>query len=821
MSAFGGLLFTNVGRNLQAKAQAGATLNFTRIAIGDGSLGGSSIADLTALKSQKKTMAVTKLKTMTGGKAVAGTSFSNSDITSGFYWRELGVFATDPDLGEILYCYGNAGDNAEYIPAGGGPDIVEKTIDCVIIVGNATNITASIDNSLVYVSVQDFNDGMAGKVSHSLATAANDFLVASGVGAFVKKTLAEVKSILGLGSAAYTASSAYATAAQGTTADGAIPKSLATAASQFLLSSAAGTWVIKTVAEIKTLLGLGSAAYLTSGSASGNVPVNGSALGTTANVPVVTTAAGALIPHASGVLGSAAFTASSGYATAAQGTTADGAIPKSLATAASQFLLSSAAGTWVIKTVAEIKTLLGLGSAAYLTSGSASGNVPVNGSALGTTANVPVVTTAAGALIPHASGVLGSAAFTASSGYATAAQGTTADGAIPKSLATAASQFLLSSAAGTWVIKTVAEIKTLLGLGSAAYLTSGSASGNVPVNGSALGTTANVPVVTTAAGALIPHASGVLGSAAFTASSGYATAAQGTLAENAVPKADYVRSSGYAVDAGVVNAYVIALSPAPTAYTDGMLINVKISNTNTSSIPTINVNSLGAKTILKANGNSLNAGELMSGAICLFVYNATDGKFHVVSNVPISNNLTETESGKALDATQGKALSDLVSSEATARSSADSAHAADLITDSDGAHGLKVESGTFTPAYGTTGVAPSSITYEGSTYGKYVKTGNVVHVQGKVQISAFTFGSGTGLLCLVGFPFAPSNAVAITVGDAENWSTNYPSSLIKMATNGTALFYCRPTANGPEGQMALANLSSAGSCIYFSGEYTV
>ncbi|HEY0029138.1 MAG TPA: hypothetical protein VGC65_00155 [Bacteroidia bacterium] len=36
------------------------------------------------------------------------------------------------------------------------------------------------------------------KISHSLATAANDFLVASGAGIFVKKTLAEVKTVLGL-----------------------------------------------------------------------------------------------------------------------------------------------------------------------------------------------------------------------------------------------------------------------------------------------------------------------------------------------------------------------------------------------------------------------------------------------------------------------------------------------------------------------------------------------------------------------------------------------------------------------------------------------
>lgn len=170
MSTFGGLIFTNVGRNLQAKVQAGALLNFTHIAIGDGDLAGSSIADLTALKHQVKSCNITKLKTMTGGKAVVGTSFSNQDIISGFYWKELGVFAQDPDLGEILYCYGNSGVNAEYIPAGGGPDIIEKSIDCVTIVGNASNVTATIESSLVFVSMQDFEDHANDNVIHVTQT---------------------------------------------------------------------------------------------------------------------------------------------------------------------------------------------------------------------------------------------------------------------------------------------------------------------------------------------------------------------------------------------------------------------------------------------------------------------------------------------------------------------------------------------------------------------------------------------------------------------------------------------------------------------------
>jgi hypothetical protein len=150
MSAFGGLILTNRGRALQAKAQTGIQLQFTRIGIGDGNLGGASIPDLNTLISEKKSLTINKLKTQTGGKAVVGTVLSNQDITVGFYFRELGVFAQDPDLGEILYCYGNAGANAEYIPAGGGADIIEKNIDIITLIGNASNVSAVIDESLVF-----------------------------------------------------------------------------------------------------------------------------------------------------------------------------------------------------------------------------------------------------------------------------------------------------------------------------------------------------------------------------------------------------------------------------------------------------------------------------------------------------------------------------------------------------------------------------------------------------------------------------------------------------------------------------------------------
>ncbi len=229
--SFGVIQFTNRGRALQAKAQAGAQLIFTRIAVGDGQLAGQAISDLTALIHLVKSLTINKFKTMPGGKAAAGGVLSNQEIVTGFWWREIGLFAMDPDLGEILYCYGNAGELAEYIPSPGGAEILEKQVDIVTIVGNAGSISATIEQSLVYASAQELIEheadtdahGIGGKISKSLATGADQVLVSSGAGTWITKTMTQFRSWLGLGSAAYTDSNAYATASQGAKADNAIP----------------------------------------------------------------------------------------------------------------------------------------------------------------------------------------------------------------------------------------------------------------------------------------------------------------------------------------------------------------------------------------------------------------------------------------------------------------------------------------------------------------------------------------------------------------------------------------------------------------------
>ncbi|MFJ6266470.1 hypothetical protein ACIQGW_15975 [Lysinibacillus xylanilyticus] len=86
---------------------------------------------------------------------------------------------------------------------------------------------------------------------------------------------------------------------------------------------------------------------------------------------------------------------------------------------------------------------------------------------------------------------------------------------------------------------------------------------------------------------------------------------------------NHIRS---AVDTGTANAKVITLTPAPLAYQDLMGITFKNAVQNTGAV-TINVNALGAKTIVKSNGTALSSGFLKANSIYTVRYNATTGNF--------------------------------------------------------------------------------------------------------------------------------------------------------------------------------------------------
>lgn len=147
---------TAAGAELLAKGVAGKTMQFTAIAVGDGTFSGSPV-DATALQSEVKRLPIQRMTRRKNTVSLRAT-LEVGTVKSGFTWTELGVFATDPDTqGDVLYMYGYAGAESDAVPAANKPTTVEKIINVNAIVASAQNVTAIIDTSLVYLTQADLD----------------------------------------------------------------------------------------------------------------------------------------------------------------------------------------------------------------------------------------------------------------------------------------------------------------------------------------------------------------------------------------------------------------------------------------------------------------------------------------------------------------------------------------------------------------------------------------------------------------------------------------------------------------------------------------
>lgn len=153
---------TNAGRRALAAALAGQQLTYTKIIMGEGYIpDGVSAESMTALASPIETLNINKLAVgKSAGTAIVGGLFTNYGRQNGFFFRELGLYASTPTTGEVLYSYVNAGDLAEWIPEGYSNKVVEKHIDCVTIIDNAAHVSAVLASG-VYASLEQVNSASA------------------------------------------------------------------------------------------------------------------------------------------------------------------------------------------------------------------------------------------------------------------------------------------------------------------------------------------------------------------------------------------------------------------------------------------------------------------------------------------------------------------------------------------------------------------------------------------------------------------------------------------------------------------------------------
>ena len=154
-------MLTTSGMILYAKAQQGKLLHLSRVAVGDGLLtGGDSMVNRNGLKSERASFLIDYVHIAASNSAAEIlTTMRNDDLEEGFYFRELGIFAVDPDSGkEQLYLYDNAGQDGEYIPAASENVKVVERLKMIVRLENTPNVTFAASGNPLYLTVEDIDD---------------------------------------------------------------------------------------------------------------------------------------------------------------------------------------------------------------------------------------------------------------------------------------------------------------------------------------------------------------------------------------------------------------------------------------------------------------------------------------------------------------------------------------------------------------------------------------------------------------------------------------------------------------------------------------
>lgn len=159
MSDYGKIVTTNQGKNMVTESiRTHSAIIFTKISLGDGLLNGETIETMTGLKHRLMDGNVPKINHLGNGEIEAVSTVSNSELTAGFFARELGLFAKLGEEGEEqLFAYTNAGSNASYIPPNTSVD--EKMLGIQLGVGDA--IVQVNYQSHLYITYEQLEDGIA------------------------------------------------------------------------------------------------------------------------------------------------------------------------------------------------------------------------------------------------------------------------------------------------------------------------------------------------------------------------------------------------------------------------------------------------------------------------------------------------------------------------------------------------------------------------------------------------------------------------------------------------------------------------------------
>lgn len=148
MASFQNMVITSAGLELLQDLilEGGTPLTFSGVGVGDGLLEDSDITARTSLVHEVHRLPIEKIEKQEGGHIRVFARLATDIITTDFYHRELGVFTRHGEQ-EILFAYGNAGDDYDFIPATGNNASICKTIVTEFTVGSMKAVFLPLDST--------------------------------------------------------------------------------------------------------------------------------------------------------------------------------------------------------------------------------------------------------------------------------------------------------------------------------------------------------------------------------------------------------------------------------------------------------------------------------------------------------------------------------------------------------------------------------------------------------------------------------------------------------------------------------------------------
>lgn len=151
MAEFGRLVITDKGSGLAMKALTGdAAVRFTKIAASSRQYPEEGLAQLAALEDIRQQCGVSEVGAK--GEATAGVRgvMPNTDLEEGYYIRTVGLYADDPDEGEILY--GVSAELSEggcYVPPYKHQTVSSLYFNLCVSVGSSHSVELRVDPGAV------------------------------------------------------------------------------------------------------------------------------------------------------------------------------------------------------------------------------------------------------------------------------------------------------------------------------------------------------------------------------------------------------------------------------------------------------------------------------------------------------------------------------------------------------------------------------------------------------------------------------------------------------------------------------------------------